>query len=61
MGEQDKTPPLMTVTEVADHLQLKEITVRDYLRTRKLKGTRFGNNWRVSIADLEEFKREGTR
>ncbi len=46
---------LYTVDEVAQHLKLHARTVRQYLRTGQLKGTRIGKQYRVTRKDLEAF------
>ena len=46
---------IYTVEEVAQRLKLHVRTVRQYLRTGRLKGTRIGKSYRVARADLEAF------
>jgi excisionase family DNA binding protein len=46
---------LYTVEEVAQRLKLQVTTVRQYLRSGRLKGTRIGKQYRVTQADLEAF------
>jgi excisionase family DNA binding protein len=41
--------------DVAEILGFKEKTVREWLRTGKLKGKKIGRLWRVKESDLEEF------
>nr|PZN07803.1 MAG: DNA-binding protein [Caldicoprobacter oshimai] len=41
--------------DVAEILGFKEKTVREWLRTGKLKGKKVGRLWRVKESDLEEF------
>ena len=41
--------------DVAEILGFKEKTVREWLRTGKLKGKKVGRLWRVKECDLEEF------
>lgn len=52
------TKPLMTVREVADTLNVKETTVRSWIRQRKLRAAKFGKDWRVAAADLETIVNE---
>jgi excisionase family DNA binding protein len=40
--------PYYSVAEVAQMLGLKEVTVREWLKTGKLQGKRVGKYWRVS-------------
>jgi len=41
--------------DVAEILGFKEKTVREWLRTGKLKGKKVGRLWRVKESDLEDF------
>lgn len=50
---------LLTPDEVAKRLRVKGYTVREWLRTGKLKGFRAGGRWRVREEDLEEQKELG--
>ena len=52
----------LTTREIAQRLKLTEYTVREWLRTSRLKGYRPGGDragWRVRESDLNEFL-EGT-
>lgn len=51
-------PPLMTVHNAAQHLQVKESTVRAWIRQDKLRASKFGREWRISLKDLERFLNE---
>ena len=46
---------LLTVREVAELLQLHEVTIRRYIRDGKLESVRIGRNVRVPRAALEAF------
>ena len=49
---------LLTVAQVADRLQVSEYTVREWLRTGRLRGHRLGGDklgWRVRPSDLTQF------
>jgi excisionase family DNA binding protein len=48
----------MTVHEVAEHLKVKEATVRTWIRDRQLRAIKFGKDWRVAVVDLEAFLNE---
>jgi excisionase family DNA binding protein len=48
----------MTVHETADHLKVKESTVRTWIRHGKLRAIKFGREWRVTAKDLERFINE---
>jgi len=41
--------------DIAEILGFKEKTVREWLRTGKLKGKKVGRLWRVKEGDLEEI------
>ena len=49
---------LYTVEQVAKHLHVTPRTVRDWLRTKKLKGVLAGRFWRIKESDLQAFLRE---
>lgn len=50
--------PLLTVHEVADLLQMKEGTVRAWIRSNQLRAIKFGRDWRIARIDLEVFLNE---
>jgi excisionase family DNA binding protein len=52
------TRPLLTVHETAEHLKVKESTIRAWIRTGKLRAIKFGREWRVTVKDLERFLNE---
>jgi excisionase family DNA binding protein len=47
--------PLMTVHETAEHLKVKESTIRAWIRQEKLRAIKFGREWRIAVRDLERF------
>ena len=47
--------PLLTVHDVADLLQVKESTVRSWIKDRELRAIKLGREWRVAVKDLEAF------
>lgn len=49
---------LLTPEEAAKQLAIKPRTVREWLRTGRLKGVKMGTLWRVAERDLEEFIEE---
>lgn len=52
---------MLTVEEVAERLQVSEWTIRDWLRTGRLKGHRMGGRklgWRVRPSELQRFLTE---
>ncbi len=46
---------LLTPPQVAEHLQVNERTVTQWLRKGHLRGFKIGKEWRVSAADLGIF------
>ena len=46
---------LLTPPQVAQHLQVNERTVTQWLRRGHLRGFKIGKEWRVSTRDLESF------
>jgi excisionase family DNA binding protein len=52
---------LLTTEQVAERLQISEWTLRDWLRTGKLRGIRLGSKragWRIRASEIERFLRE---
>ena len=46
---------LLTPSDVAKRLQMKERTVTQWLRNGHLRGFKIGKEWRVSDVDLDDF------
>jgi excisionase family DNA binding protein len=46
---------ILTVEQVAEKLQVKPLTVREYLRKGRIPGRKLGRAWRVVETDLEWF------
>ena len=50
------TEKLLTVKDAAKVLLVKPTTIREWLRTGKIKGVKVGNRlWRVRESELEAF------
>ena len=45
----------MTLHDVAAKLQVKEETIRHWIRDGKLRAVNLGKEWRVAVVDLERF------
>jgi excisionase family DNA binding protein len=45
----------LTIDEVAAKVKVKPKTVREWLRTKRLKGVKAGHFWRIRPEDLEAF------
>ncbi len=50
---------LLTPTDVANRLQVKERTVTLWLRRGHLRGFKIGKEWRISPGDLQAFLEAG--
>jgi excisionase family DNA binding protein len=50
---------LFTPEQVAEHLQISKLTLMEYLREGKLRGTKVGRLWRVAEGDLQDFVARG--
>ncbi len=50
-----KSKKLLTVTDVANRLQVNERTVTIWLRKGHLRGFKIGRDWRISPDDLQVF------
>lgn len=46
---------MLTLAQVAEHLQVSEKTIYRYLEAKELKGTKLGRAWRIAEADLRDF------
>lgn len=56
MGESSMlSRPLLTVHDAAAQLQVRESTVRAWIRQNKLRAIKFGREWRIAVVDLESF------
>ncbi|WP_067730850.1 helix-turn-helix domain-containing protein [Oceanobacillus damuensis] len=49
------THEIMTVSQVAEYLQLSEMTTYKLVQEGKLLGFKIGRHWRVKKEDLNEF------
>ena len=49
---------LLTPPQVAQHLQVDERTVTEWLRRGHLRGFKIGKEWRVSSRDLDAFLKQ---
>lgn len=52
----------MKVEEVAERLRVNPETVRNWLRTGRIKGTRIGGKragWRIPVEEVERVERGG--
>ncbi len=52
---------IYTLEEVADYLRLSRGTVRSWVRSGFLKGTKVGIQWRIRERDLQAFMERGER
>ncbi|MGM8366610.1 helix-turn-helix domain-containing protein [Virgibacillus sp. W0181] len=49
------TKEIMTVAQVAEYLQLSEMTTYKLVQDNKIPGFKIGRHWRVKKEDLNEF------
>lgn len=50
---------MLTVKQVAERLQLGEVTIQRWLRSGKLRGIRLGSTkagWRVPVSEVERIE-----
>lgn len=52
---------LLTPEDVADKLSVSPLSVRNWLRTGKMKGIKVSNLWRVDERELEMFIEQRTK
>jgi excisionase family DNA binding protein len=55
----DSVGKVFTPEEVAERLSVSTKTIKDWLRTGKLKGVKVGRLWRVRESELEAFLKRG--
>ena len=48
----------MTVEQIAQDLQVHPTTVREWIRSKKLKAAKFGRDYRIKREDYEKFIEE---
>jgi excisionase family DNA binding protein len=46
---------IMTITQVAEYLQISEMTTYKLVNEGKIEGFKIGRHWRVKKEDLTEF------
>ncbi len=51
----------LTVAEAAALLKVAPNTIRDWLKSGELKGSKIGRLWRIRQCDLDEFITKGER
>ncbi|WP_257346923.1 helix-turn-helix domain-containing protein [Pseudalkalibacillus decolorationis] len=49
---EDKYPEIMTVSQVAEYLQISEVTTYKLVQENKIPGFKIGRHWRVKKEDL---------
>ena len=50
-----KPPPLMTISETAEYLNVSTKTVRRLIEREQLSAHRIGTQWRISARDIELY------
>lgn len=51
---------LLTVEEVAQRLRYRPATIQSWLRQGKLRGKKIGKEWRIALADLQQWLEQAT-
>ncbi len=51
---------LLTPEQAANRLAVSSRSIREWLRTGKLKGVRAGRLWRIRDRDIEQFLEDGS-
>jgi excisionase family DNA binding protein len=51
----------LTVEEVGERLKIHPESVREWLRTGKLKGLKAGRQWRITESALDTFLHKSTK
>ena len=46
---------LLTIPETATELKVSHWTVRNLIKDKKLPATKVGNQWRVSVSNLNDY------
>ncbi|MGP4075914.1 helix-turn-helix domain-containing protein [Halobacillus sp. K22] len=54
----DKEQEIMTVSQVADYLQISEVTTYKLVQEGRIPGFKIGRHWRVRKEDLREHIRK---
>jgi excisionase family DNA binding protein len=52
---------LLTIAEAAERLRISPRTCREWLRTGKLRGVKYGKLWRIREEDVDAFIQEHLR
>ncbi len=50
---------LLSIAEAAERLNIKEDTLRKWLKEGKIKGIKLGKLWRIREEEIEELIRKG--
>jgi len=56
-AQNQATPPLLTVVEVARYLRVHPTTIYRLLRRNKIPAFRVGEDWRFSVAEIDRWRR----
>lgn len=52
---------LYTVSDIADKLHITRRTIYNHMKDGKLQGTKIGQYWYFTEAEIQEFLNSGTR
>jgi excisionase family DNA binding protein len=59
MSTETSLPQFLTVEEVADALRVHTNSVLRYCSDGRLRATKVMGQWRIAVADLEQFINDG--
>lgn len=55
----DKLPEILTVQQLAEFLQVTDLTIRRALTSKKLIGFKVGNSWRIEKEEVLKWLEKG--
>ncbi len=55
MAEKGHAGEILTVTQLAEYLQLNKLTIYRYIREGRLTASKFGKTYRIRRADVDKF------
>jgi len=54
----ENLPDIVTVKQLADFLQVSEITIKRALKSGELKGFKIGRDWRIEKEDVIKWAKK---
>jgi excisionase family DNA binding protein len=56
-----KSEPIYTISELIDVLQVTRRTLLNYIKAKRIKAFKIGNEWRITQTHLDEFIEKNMR